>query len=100
MISGVRQYMSQFTKFGITLMGCVISNTSSVRRARYCEIEVTPSLCSMENRVIGKYDGSAPTNVMSVPCSVVTYGSLRLVRWLSQASICRASIALTECGIA
>ncbi len=29
--------------------------------------------------MIGRYDGSAPTSVMSVPCSVVTYGSLRRV---------------------
>jgi len=58
------------------------------------EIEVTPSLCSIEYRVIGKKLGLLPTRVMSVPCSVVINGSRR------GAAICRASNALTECGIA
>jgi hypothetical protein len=40
-------------------------------------MEVTPGLRSIENRVIGKYDGSRPTRVTSVPCNVVTNGKRR-----------------------
>ena len=36
---------------------------------------VMPSDFSMENFVIGKYERSAPTSVISVPCNVVTNGS-------------------------
>ena len=81
-------------------MGVCTSKTSMVRFFRYSEIDVTPSLWSMEKRVIGRYDGSEPTSVMSVPCSVVTYGRRRPLRVRSHASICRASMALTECGMA
>ena len=42
-----------------------------------------------------EYDGSLPTRVMSVPCSVVVKGSLRF-----GAIICCASRAAMECGIA
>ena len=49
----------------------------------------------MENRVIGRKLRSLPTRVMSVPWSVVMNGSAA-----SGAAIDRASIALTECGIA
>ena len=48
----------------------------------------------MENFVSGKKLRSLPTSVMSVPCSVVMKGSRR------GAAIARASMALTECGIA
>ena len=41
---------------------------------------VTPSDCSIEKRVIGRYDGSLPTSVMSVPCSVVTTRGARAPR--------------------
>ena len=33
---------------------------------------MTPSDCSIENATISEYDGSLPTSVISVPCSVVT----------------------------
>ena len=47
---------------------------------------------------MGKYERSKPTSVMSVPCRVVTNGK-RFLRAPS-ANICRASIALTEWGMA
>ncbi len=56
---------------------------------------VMPSDFSMENLVIGKYDRSIPTSVMSVPCSVVMKGRRRC-----GASICCASRAEIEWGIA
>ena len=43
-------------------------------------MQVMPSDFSMENLVIGKYDRSMPTSVMSVPCSVVMNGSRRVGR--------------------
>jgi hypothetical protein len=92
--SGCRKYSSQLTKLGITSMGRLMSNSLSVRSSRYREIDVTPSLCSMEYRVMGRKLRLLPTSVMSVPCSVVINGSRR------GAAIERASKALTECGIA
>ncbi len=56
---------------------------------------VMPLDLSIENRVIGKYERSMPTRVMSVPCSVVIKGSLR-----RGAIICWASSAAMECGMA
>jgi len=79
-------------------MWFLMSKTLSVRVRKYCEMAVTPSLCSMEKRVIGRYERSSPTRVMSVPCRVVTNGNC--FRGGVAASICLASIALTECGIA
>ena len=70
---------------------------SRVRRARSCETDVTASDCWRTNCVSGAYDGSLPTIVMSVPCSVVTSlgtGSPR------DARSCFASTALVVCGIA
>ena len=49
----------------------------------------------MPKRVMGRYERSAPTSVMSVPCSVVTKGKRRGLRLVEEASICRASMALT-----
>ena len=77
-------------------MGLVTSNSVTVFCFRYSEIEVTPSLSSIEKRVMGRYERSSPMSVMSVPWRVVTNGSRRP----AFASICRASNALTECGIA
>src|SRR2546430_833184 len=57
-------------------------------------MQVTPSDCSMEKRVIGRKLRSLPTRVISVPCNVVIKGSRR------GAAMERASMALTECGMA
>ena len=70
-------------------------NTSTVWRRKYSLMEVMPSDFSMENLVIGKYDRSVPTSVMSVPCRVVMKGSRR-----TRASMSLASIAEMECGMA
>ncbi len=58
-------------------------------------MEVMPSDFSMENFVMPKYEGSAPTRVISVPCRVVMKGRRR-----TGAIICWASIAAMECGMA
>ena len=79
-------------------MWFLTSNSRRVRSRRYCEIAVTPSLCSIEKRVIGRYERSSPTSVMSVPCSVVTKGRRRGL-WPRSQHL-PASSALTECGIA
>ena len=42
------------------------------RRAGSRDTAVTPCDCSIENATTRAYDGSLPTSVMSVPCSVVT----------------------------
>ena len=39
---------------------------------RLSDTAVTPSDCSIENATVSEYEGSLPTSVMSVPCSVVT----------------------------
>jgi len=60
-------------KFGITSMRhAVHPNVVSVSLWRYRDTAVKPSDFSIENFVIGRNDGSCPTIVMSVPCSVVT----------------------------
>ena len=38
---------------------------------RLSDTAVTPSDCSMQNATASEYDGSLPSSVMSVPCSVV-----------------------------
>jgi hypothetical protein len=45
----------------------------TVSRARLSDTAVTPCDCSIENATTDEYDGSLPTSVMSVPCSVVTF---------------------------
>ena len=45
-----------------------------------------------------RYDGSLPTSVMSVPCSVVTMRAAGSAR--GEASICCASYAAVACGTA
>ncbi len=68
----------------------------TVSRCRCSDTAVIRSDFSIENLVIGRYDGSCPTMVMSVPCSVVTTAtSSPLSR-----SISRAIQALVACGIA
>ncbi len=42
-----------------------------VSAARLAETAVTACDCSIENPTTAEYDGSLPTSVMSVPCSVV-----------------------------
>ena len=44
---------------------------------RLSETAVTPCDCSIENATTRLYDGSLPTSVMSVPCSVVTVRDAR-----------------------
>ena len=70
-------------------------NARYVSSRRYDETAVTASDCSIETLVIVKYDGSCPTSVMSVPCSVVTTFRSRWCR-----IICFASHAAVACGIA
>ena len=91
------RYKSQLMKFGITRISFVTPNTSTVWRFKSSLMDVTPSDCSIENFVIGRYDGSWPTSVMSVPCRVVMNGS-RV--FLKDAIICCASMAAMECGMA
>src|ERR1017187_5802362 len=88
-------YSSQFTKFLITRISFGTPKISTVCSRRVSLTAVMPSDFSMENFVIPKYEGSAPTSVISVPCSVVMYGSRRTL-----ATICCASSAAIECGIA
>ncbi len=78
----------------MTSIGLATPKKSTVRVRIYSLIVVIPSDRSIENFVIGKYERSAPTSVMSVPCRVVINGSRRLV------VICCASSAEMECGIA
>ena len=82
------------TKFGITWIGFVISNSSTVIFFRNSETAVTPSERSIPNFVISKNVRSWPTSVMSVPCSVVI--SLGGVA----PSICWARMPVMAWGIA
>ena len=47
---------------------------------------MTASERSIENFVMEKYDGSWPTSVMSVPCSVVTMATACFPAMISRAS--------------
>ena len=67
-----------------------------VTSRRYRDTAVTASLCSMPQRVIGRYERSCPTIVMSVPWSVVT--TFRRDPFPSRIS--RARIAEIACGSA
>src|SRR5882762_730101 len=76
-LSGFGLYRSQLTKLWMTRISFATPKTSVVLSWRYLLMVVMPSDFSIENFVIGKYDLSAPTSVISVPCKVVTNGSLR-----------------------
>ena len=71
-------------------------NALSVSSCRNRDTAVRPSDFSMENLVMAWNDGSWPTIVMSVPCSVVS--TLMSGRW--SASISLAIQALVACGMA
>jgi len=73
-------------KLGITSIGTYsgMSRFSCVARSRNFDGTVSPSLCKIEKRVIGKKVRSLPTRVMSVPCKVVT------MRGAARPKICRA----------
>ena len=61
-------------------------------RRRLSDTAVTPSDWSIENATVSEYDGSLPSSVMSVPCSVVmTFGTLRI-----RAAVCRREDLLRE----
>jgi hypothetical protein len=84
-------------KFGITsIRQAVHPKAFQVSTCRYRETAVRPSDFSIENLVIVWYDGSWPTIVMSVPCSVVRIG--RSGR--TGCSISLAIQALVACGMA
>ena len=55
---------------------------------RLSETAVTPSDWSMQKPIVSAYDGSLPTSVMSVPCSVVTTRGTR--EWPVPTSTCLA----------
>ena len=81
------------TKFGITSTSRVTPSNSCVSSASDRETAVTASARSMPRRTIGKNEGSAPTTVMSVPCSVtISFGP--------PPRISRARYAEIACGIA
>jgi hypothetical protein len=87
---------SRFTKFGMTSIAQLEQPKARyVSSRRYFDTAVTASDFSIENRVIVKYEGSCPTNVMSVPCSVVTMGRCRV-----SAINCCAIQPEIACGIA
>jgi hypothetical protein len=73
---------------------------SCVARASQADGVVTASLATIENRVSGKKLGSLPTNMTSVPCSVVTSLGAAARPPASAASTSRARWALTAWGIA
>jgi len=83
-------------KLGITKMGQRISKKRSVSSRSQSLTAVTASEWRRMNWVTRAMDGSLPTTVMSVPCSVVMNGS----RMPSSASISRADQALMPCGMA
>ena len=65
---------------------------------RLSDTAVTRSDCSIENATISENDGSLPTSVISVPCSVVTTrGALRSCVDISTARARKAAVA---CGTA
>ena len=52
-------------------MGRSIKKRSRVSAARLSDTAVTPSLNSMLNLTMSKYESSSPISVISVPCKVV-----------------------------
>ncbi len=73
-------------------------SSDTVDARRLADTAVTASDRSIENATISEYDGSLPTRVMSVPCSVViTRGAAR--RSVA-AMTCCAMNAAAACGTA
>ena len=70
--TSTRRNTEQSRKFGMTLMSRVTPSSLRVEAARLRDTAVTASDRSIENATISEKDGSLPTSVMSVPCSVVT----------------------------
>ena len=66
-----RRCTEQSRKFGITRMSRAMPSSRWVSAFRLSDTAVTPSDCSMQNATVSEYDGSLPSSVMSVPCSVV-----------------------------
>ena len=56
----------------MTAIGCFTPSSAYVEARRLFDTAVTASDCSIEKATMREYDGSLPTSVMSVPCSVVT----------------------------
>ena len=81
-------------KLCTTSMGRSSAKISRVLARSASDTVVTASLCAIDQRVVSTNEGSLPTSVMSVPCSVVTTGSGRGWRML------RARIAETALGTA
>ena len=71
-------YLAQSRKFGMTWIVVLRCRARSIVSAlRLCDTAVTPSDCSIEKATTRACDGSLPTSVMSVPCSVVTVRGAR-----------------------
>jgi hypothetical protein len=96
--TSTRRNAAQSRKLGMTAMSRFTFNSVRVAWRRLSDTAVAPSACSIENATISEYDGSLPTTVMSVPCSVVT--TRGAVAPLVASSTCRASSAAVACGIA
>ncbi len=82
----------------MTSMSRVTHSSRRVLSLRLCDTAVTPSDRSIENATISEYDGSLPTSVMSVPCSVVTTRGAPPCP--PDARTCCDSRAAVACGIA
>src|ERR1039458_8260750 len=77
-------YSSQFTKFLITRISFGTPKISTVCSRRVSLTAVMPSDFSMENFVIPKYEGSAPTSVISVPYITTLHAGHHLLRQQSR----------------
>ena len=94
----MRRWIEQSRKLGMTRMSQVTPSSRRVSALRLSDTAVTPSDCSMQKATVSEYDGSPPSSVMSVPCSVVmTFGGIRSN---DDVRICRARYAAVACGIA
>ena len=79
-------------------MSCRMPRNETVSALRLCETAVTPCDCSIEKATALAYDGSLPTRVMSVPCSVVTVRGGTTAG--AEVSIRSARYAAVACGTA
>ena len=93
-----RRWTEQSRKLGMTRMSQLTPSSRRVSVLRLSDTAVTPSDCSMQNATVSEYDGSLPSRVMSVPCSVVM--TLGGTRSSEDARICRARYAAVACGMA
>ena len=79
-------------------MSQICPSSRCVVALRLSDTAVTPSDCWIENLMISEYERSAPSSVMSVPCSVVmTFGTDPP---FEAARIWRARYPAVACGTA